>query len=89
MCSALRIRVSRLVALALLIAIAGVLISPAVPSAPTLLPVSGLLLVGLIVVFYHSALRMRWPRLALPGPADPILLAAELEFVTARRPLRC
>jgi hypothetical protein len=79
----------RMVALAVLIAIAGVLISPAVPSAPTLLPVSGLLLIGLIVVSGYTALRIRWPRIALLRPAAPIMLAAELEFMIAIRPLRC
>ncbi len=82
-------RVSGLVALAVLIAIAGVLISPTVPSAPTLLPVSMLLLVGLIVVCSHAVVRMRWPALELVGRAEPISLAAPLEFAITARPLRC
>jgi hypothetical protein len=80
-------RVSGLVALAVLIAIAGVLISPMVPSAPTLLPVSVLLLVGLIVVCSHAVVRMRW--LELVGCAEPISPAALLEFAIPARPLRC
>ena len=82
-------RISGLVALAVLIAIAGVLISPAVPSAPTLLPVSALLLVGLIIVCSHAAVRMRWSVLVLLWHAESISLAPSLEFVTATRPLRC
>jgi hypothetical protein len=82
-------RVSGLVALAVLIAIAGVLISPTVPSAPTLLPVSVLLLVGLIVVCSHAVVRMAWPALELVGRAEPISLAALLEFAITARPLRC
>jgi hypothetical protein len=82
-------RVSGLVALAVLIAIAGVLISPTVPSAPTLLPVSVLLLVGLIVVCSHAVVRMPWPALELVGRAEPISLATPLEFAITARPLRC
>ncbi|HYN15874.1 MAG TPA: hypothetical protein VES66_08815 [Terriglobales bacterium] len=81
-------RVSGLVALAVLIAIAGVLISPAVPCTPTLLPVSALLLVGLIIVCFYAAARMRWPALELLSPAEPTGPAAGLEFVTAGLPLR-
>jgi len=47
-------RICRLLALAILIAIAAVLISPAVPSAPTLLPVATFLLLGLILVCSHA-----------------------------------
>jgi len=85
----LKNRISALVALAVLIAIAGVLISPAVPSAPTLLPVSALLLVGLIIVCSHAAVHVRWPLRVLLKRAELISLAASLEFVTAARPLRC
>jgi hypothetical protein len=89
MCPPVQSRISRLLALAVLIALASVLISPAVPSAPTLLPVSGLLLVGLIVVSYYAALRMRWPVLTLLASAEPTGPAAGLGFVTASLPLRC
>ena len=85
----LKNRISALVALAVLIAIAGVLISPAVPSAPTLLPVSALLIVGLIIVCSHVAVHVRWPVLVLLERAEPISPAASLEFVIAARPLRC
>jgi hypothetical protein len=77
-----------MIALAVLVAIAGVLISPAVPSAPTLLPVSALLLVGLIIVCSHAAVGTRWPILAFSGPAEHTAPAAGLEFVAAGLPLR-
>lgn len=81
-------RVSGLVALAVLIAIAGVLISPMVPSAPTLLPASVLLLVGLIAVCSHAVVGMRWPALEHVGRAEPISPATPLEFAITARPLR-
>lgn len=84
----LQSRFFEVIALAVLIAIAAVLISPAVPSAPTVLPVSALLLLGLIIVCSHAPVRMRWPVLALLGPAEPTGPAAGLEFVTAGLPLR-
>lgn len=81
-------RVLGLLALAVLIAIAAVLISPAVPSAPTVLPVSAWLLVGIMVMaslaavpkdrFVVTVLSQRHP--ASPGP--------RLESVTAALPLR-
>lgn len=86
---ALQNRVSALVALAVLIAIAGVLISPAVPSTPTLLPVSAMFLVGVIIVCSHAALGMRWPTLLLLGRAKALSLAAPFTFATAARSLRC
>ena len=82
-------RISALVALAVLIAIADVLISPAVPSAPTLLPVSALLLVGLIIISSHAAVHVRCPLPVLLKRAELISPTASLEFVTAARPLRC
>ncbi|HVP50676.1 MAG TPA: hypothetical protein VMT05_01080 [Terriglobales bacterium] len=86
--SLLESRISGLVALAVLIAIAGVLISPAVPSAPTLLPVSVLLLAGLIVISFDVAVRARWQLLALLCTAEEIGLAAGREFASAGLPLR-
>jgi hypothetical protein len=76
------------VALAILVAIAGVLISPAVPSAPTLLPVSALFLLGFINLCSHAAVRAPWPVRTLLGSAEPITLGAAVEFVTAGLPLR-
>jgi hypothetical protein len=84
----LQSRIVGSIALAVLIAIAGVLISPAVPSAPTLLPVSALFLVGLVVVSYHAVVRMRWPVLAVLASAEATGKAAGLEFVRASLPLR-
>ena len=79
---------SGFVALAVLTAIAGVLISPAVPSAPTLLPVSVLLLAGLIIASFDVALHTPGPLLALLGTAEEIGLAAGREFASAGFPLR-
>lgn len=81
-------RIGEFVALAILVAIAGVLISPAVPSAPTLLPVSALLLFGLINRCSHAAVRARWPVRTLLCSVERIARGAALEFVTAGLPLR-
>ncbi len=81
-------RISGLVALVVLTAIAGVLISPAVPSAPTLLPVSALLLAGLIIVSFDVAVHMRWPLPVLLAAAEETGLAAGRELATAGLPLR-
>jgi len=78
-----------MVALAVLIAMAGVLVSPAVPSTPTSLPVSALLLAGLIIVCSLAAARVRWPALEPLGRAGPLSPATPLAFATAARPLRC
>lgn len=78
----------RLLALAVLIAIAAVLISPAVPSAPPLLPVSALLLVGIIVIAFHAAVRLDRPVMAGLSPARSASPGAGLGFVTAGLPLR-
>ena len=87
--SSLQNRVSELLALAVLIAIAGVLISPAVPSAPTLLPVSSLFLAGLIFVCSHATVSRQGPVLSLLEHTEASSLAAPLLFATAARPLRC
>lgn len=81
-------RISAAVALAMLIAIAGVLISPAVPSAPTLLPLSGLFLLGFVVFPYDAAVRMRWPTFARLGLAEPCRSGTGLDFVAAGLSLR-
>jgi hypothetical protein len=78
----------RLLALAVLIAIAAVLISPVVPSAPTLLPASALLLAGVIVIATHPAMRTDCPVVAVLRPAQPIGPAAGLDFVVDGVPLR-
>jgi hypothetical protein len=83
-----RVSHRRLLALAVLIAIAAVLISPAVPSAPTLLPVSALLLAGVIVIASHADMRRDRPVIAVFSYAQPISPAVGLEFVTAGLPLR-
>jgi hypothetical protein len=80
-------RISGLIALGVLLAIAGVLISPAVPSAPTLLPVSGLFLLGLVVLCYGAVARMQWRMVALLGAAEPTGPAAR-DFVSFGLPLR-
>jgi hypothetical protein len=80
-------RISGLVASAVLIAIAAVLISPAVPSAPTLLPASVLLL-GVAVIAFYPAVRRNHPVIAVLSHAQPISPIAGLEFVTAGLPLR-
>ena len=84
----LRNRIVGLIALAVLVAIASVLISPAVPSAPTLLPVSGLFLIGLVILAYHPAACFRRAVLAVVGFAKPPVRAAKLEFVRASLPRR-
>jgi len=73
-----------IIAASVLIAIAGVLISPAVPSAPTLLPVSALVLVGIIVLAArvivgtrHVLLVLNHPALMFPVP-ESLLFAAGL-----------
>jgi len=81
-------QLSGLVALAVLIAIAGVLVSPAVPSAPTLLPVGVLLLAGLIIASFDVAVHTPGPLLALLGTAEEIGLAAGRKFASAGLPLR-
>jgi len=86
--SVCRVSERRLLALAVLIAVAAVLISPAVPSAPTLLPVSALLLVGIIVIASHAAMRMDRPVIAVLSHAQSALPGAGLGFVTAGLPLR-
>ncbi len=86
--SVCRVSQRRLLALAVLIAIAAVLISPAVPSAPTLLPVSALLLVGVVVIAFYPAVRKDRPLMAMLSHAQPISPAAGLECVTAGLPLR-
>ena len=86
-CSSHR-RVLGLLALAVLIAIAAVLISPAVPSAPTVLPVSAWLLVGIMVMASLAAVpadRSVVIGLSQPHPTSP---GAALELVTAGLPLR-
>lgn len=80
-------RISGLVASAVLIAIAAVLISPAVPSAPTLLPASALLL-GVVVIAFYPAVRRDRPLMAVLSHSRTMVPAAGLEFVTAGRPLR-
>jgi len=77
-----------LLALAVLIAIAAVLISPAVPSAPTVLPVSAWLLVGIMVMASLAAVptdRCVVTVLSQPHPASP---GPRRESVTAALPLR-
>ena len=75
------------VALAVLIAIA-VLISPAVPSAPRLLPVSALLLLGVIAVAAHAGLREARLLVAMPGRGQAICPAAEPGYTSTGLPLR-
>lgn len=77
-----------LIALAVLIALAGVLVSPAVPSAPTLLPINGLFLIGLVVLAYHAAARKPGAVLAVIGSAKPAARLAGLNFVCTSLPLR-
>jgi hypothetical protein len=81
-------RVLGLLALAVLIAIAAVLISPAVPSAPTVLPVSAWLLLGIMVMSSLAAIPADCSAvtmLSLPHPTSP---GARLDSVTAALPLR-
>jgi hypothetical protein len=77
----------RLLALSVLMAIAAVLISPAVPSAPTLLPVSVLLLGVVVIAFYPAGSRDHL-LMAVLSHSRTMVPAAGLEFVTAGRPLR-
>ena len=80
-------RISGLIAFGVLTAVATVLISPAVPSAPTLLPVlSALFRVGLTIICSDVVVRMQ-SLLVLSGSAEPTGPAA-LEFVTSGLPLR-
>jgi len=81
-------RVCRLIALAILLAIAAVLISPAVPSAPTLLPVGMLLLLGLILVCFHAVLSSQRPLPARLLPIGVVTFCDSLDFVGAGLPLR-
>ncbi len=76
------------IAASVLIAIAAVLISPAVPSDPTLLPVSGLVLVGIIVLAAHAIVGTRHV-LSLSSPAEGIELRPKFPLTSAGRPLRC
>lgn len=81
-------RVLGLLALAVLIAIAAVLISPAVPSAPTVLPVSAWLLVGIMVMASFAAVPTDRCLVTVLSQLHPTSPDASLEFVTAGLPLR-
>jgi len=81
-------RVLGLLALAVLIAIAAVLISPAVPSAPTVLPVSAWLLVGIIVMASLAAVATDRSVVTVLSQPHPTSLAARVESVTVALPLR-
>jgi hypothetical protein len=76
-----------LLALVILTAIAAVLISPAVPSAPTLLPVSAFVL-GIMAMACLVVVRMGWPTLGIFHQARPQCAAVALDFATGGHPLR-
>ena len=81
-------QISRLLALAILVSIAAVLISPAVPSAPTLLPVATVLLLGLILVRSPALVRaQRWLP-TLRRAWERTSPDASLAFVSTSLPLR-
>lgn len=82
-------RLLGLFALAVLIAMAAVLISPAVPSAPTVLPVSAWLLVGIMVVAFLAAVPTDHCVVTLLSQLHPGSPGLRLEAVMAALPLRC
>ena len=76
------------IAVLVLTAIAAVLISPAVPSDPTLLPASTLLLVGMMAI---ASLFVGEERRVLTSLSNmqPAVLQLRLQALTMDSPLRC
>ena len=81
-------RICRLISLTILVAIAAVLVSPAVPSAPTLMPVGTVLLLGLMLVCSHAVLRAWGPLPARLLATGSLTFSDSLDFVSPGLPLR-